>query len=106
MRILDECVDPRVKQLFADHTAFTVYEKGWKSLDDGALLRAAQDEFDVLLTIDRNLEFQQNLAALKIALVVVHVPKNQVVHYAALRQAIHDAIGAARAGTVVHVPSP
>jgi len=52
MRILvDECVDPRVKRLFADHQTATVHEKKWDTLDDGALLAFAQDQFDVLLTI-------------------------------------------------------
>lgn len=62
MRILiDECVDPRVKKLFNDHTVKTVHDMGWDRLTDGALLTSAQGLFDVLLTIDRGLEFQQNL---------------------------------------------
>jgi predicted nuclease of predicted toxin-antitoxin system len=86
MRILvDECVDPRVKRLFADHETATVHEKRWDTLDDGSLLAVAQDEFDVLLTIDRGLEFQQNIAKFRLGLVVVHVPKNQIAHYQATR---------------------
>jgi predicted nuclease of predicted toxin-antitoxin system len=42
MRILvDECVDPRVKRLFADHETATVHEKRWDTLDDGSLLAVA-----------------------------------------------------------------
>lgn len=89
MRILvDECVDPRVKRLFADHEVATVYEKQWDTLDDGALLKAAEGQVDVLLTIDRGLEFQQNIGKLKIAAVVVHVPKNQIAHYEAIQNAL------------------
>ena len=48
MRVLiDECVDPRVKLLFADHEAETVHEKGWDALEDGPLLKLAQEQFDV-----------------------------------------------------------
>ena len=82
MRVLiDECVDPRVKQLFGDHEVATVHEQGWDTLEDGPLLVAAQKEFDVLVTIDGGIEFQQNLANRQIAVVVAHVPKNQLVHY-------------------------
>jgi predicted nuclease of predicted toxin-antitoxin system len=82
MRILiDECVDPRIKQLFGDHKPATVHEKGWGRLEDAPLLAAAQEEFDVLLTIDTSLEFQQNLSRYQIGVVVVHVPKNQLAYY-------------------------
>jgi predicted nuclease of predicted toxin-antitoxin system len=58
MRVLiDECVDPRVKQLFSDHQVATVHERGWDTLDDRTLLSLAQSDFDVLLTIDKGLEF-------------------------------------------------
>jgi hypothetical protein len=44
--------------------------------EDGPLLERAEKEFDVLVTIDRSLEYQQNLAKYRIGVVVVHVPKN------------------------------
>ena len=101
--VIDECVDPRVKGLFGDHTTVTVFERGWNSLDDGALLDAAQHEFDVLLTIDGGLEFQQNLAKFDIAVVVVRVSKNQLPQYTAKRTEILDAIARARPGAASHV---
>lgn len=71
MRILiDESVDPRVKLLFGDHKTATVHEQGWDTLEDGPLLTFAQQEFDVLLTIDGSLEFQQNLSKLQIGVIV------------------------------------
>jgi hypothetical protein len=103
MRVLiDECVDPRVKLLLADHQAATVHEKGWDALEDGPLLALAQNEFDVLLTIEGSLEFQQNLAKLRMAIVVVHVAQNQLAYYHALREELLTAIARARAGGVVH----
>ena len=107
MRILiDECVDPRVKALFQDHEVSTVHEQGWDALEDGPLLSAAQKEFDVLVTIDTGLEHQQNLAKFQIGVVVVHVPKNQVVHYRMLRAELLLAIEKARPGLAVHVSTP
>jgi predicted nuclease of predicted toxin-antitoxin system len=107
MRVLiDECVDPRVRSLLAEHEASTVHDKGWGALEDGPLLALAQNEFDVLVTIDGNLEFQQNLAKLRIGLVVVHVPKNQLTYYQAIRDELLRAIGLARPGRAVHVKAP
>jgi hypothetical protein len=91
MRILvDECVDPRVKRLFADHEIATVHE----------------DQFDVLLTVDRSLEFQQDVAKFKIGVVVVHVPKNQIPHYAAIQKELLLAVEQLHQGEVRHVERP
>jgi len=77
MRILiDECVDPRVKLLFGEHQSATVRDKGWGTIEDRPLLALAQEEFDVLLTIDGKMEFQQNIPKFRMGLVVIHIPKN------------------------------
>lgn len=66
MRILlDECVHIGVKAAFGLHIVKSVTEIGGRSSKDGPLLAFAQDEFDVFVTIDGNLEHQQNLARLK-----------------------------------------
>jgi predicted nuclease of predicted toxin-antitoxin system len=102
MRILiDECVDPRIKLLLTGHETATVHEKGWSALEDGPLLTAAQHEFDVLLTIDRKMEFQQNLSKFRIGMVVAHVLKNQVAHYRAI-QTNYPRVSKVRPGEVVH----
>lgn len=107
MRVLiDECVDPRVKLLFGDQNVATVHEQGWDTLEDGPLLTLAQKKFDALLTIDGSLEFQQNLSKLQIALIVVHVPKNQIAHYRVIQKELLAAIEKARPGEVIHVRTP
>lgn len=104
MRVLiDECVDPRIKSLLVDHQPATVHEKAWGAYEDGPLLAVAQNEFDVLLTIDRKLEFQQNLAKYRIGLLVVHVPKNQIAYYRAMQTEILAAIVRIRHGEAIHV---
>jgi predicted nuclease of predicted toxin-antitoxin system len=107
MRVLiDECVDPRVKLLFGDHEVATVHEQGWDTLQDGPLLTIAQREFDVLLTIDGGLAFQQNLQKFEIGVVVVHVPKNKLIHYRVIQKEMLTAIEEARPGAVIHVWTP
>lgn len=67
MRILlDECLDPRVRLILGDHNVATVHEQHWDALEDGLLLTVAQNQFDMLVTIDRSLEFQQNLSSFQI----------------------------------------
>jgi hypothetical protein len=64
--------------LLSGHTASTVQELGWTSLKNGELLRRAADRFDVLLTADQNLEYQQNLATLPVAVVVMVSGSNRL----------------------------
>src|SRR5947207_5295975 len=107
MRILlDECVDPRVKLLFGDLEASTVHEQRWDALEDGALLTAAQQEFDVLVTIDGGIEHQQNLAKFRIGVVVAHVPKNQLSDYRVLEKELRSAVQRVRPGQTIHVRMP
>jgi len=70
---------------------------------NGELLRRASAEFDVLVTGDQNLEYQQNLLNLSIGIVVVVAPDNRVETYAELAPGILHAIESTRSGVVVHV---
>jgi hypothetical protein len=107
MRLLiDECVDPRVRLLFGDHKVSNVHEQGWDTLGDGPLLAAAQKDFDVLLTIDGGLEFQQNLAKFQLGVVVVHAPKNQLSYYLVIQHEMLAAVERASPGKVIHVRTP
>jgi hypothetical protein len=71
MRILfDQGVPVPLRRAFSSHTVSTAYERGWAELSNGALLKHAEAEFDVLLTTDQGLRFQQNLAEFRLAVVV------------------------------------
>lgn len=59
--LLDECLPRKLKQELGGHEVRTAQEEGWAGLKNGALLQAAAGRFDVLLTVDRNIAFQQNL---------------------------------------------
>jgi len=63
--LLDECVTRYLRRDFAGHEVLTVEEAGFKGLRNGRLLQAASGHFDVLLTVDQNLQYQQNLNSLK-----------------------------------------
>ena len=107
MRILlDECVNPRVKRAFTGHDVRTVAEVGWRTIEDRPLLELVQGNFDVFVTIDRSLEYQQNLRKLDFGIVIVHVPKNRIACYEPIFGQILAAAEDARPGRVLHVRSP
>ena len=65
--LLDECVPRPLREELAGHEVKTVGEAGWAGIKNGALLRLAATPFDALVTVDRNLEYQQNFFGLTIA---------------------------------------
>ena len=80
MRVLrDECLPRRLKHAFVGHDVRTVPEAGWASRRNGELLRLAQHEFDVFVTADRKLRYQQHLASFGIAVIVLVAPSNTLI---------------------------
>jgi hypothetical protein len=72
MRILfDHGTPAPLRHALAAHAVVTAYEMGWTNLDNGALLSAAEAEFDVLITTDQNLQYQQNLPRRTLAILVL-----------------------------------
>ena len=58
---LDECVDWRLARDIVGHDVKTARQMGWTTIKNGTLLTLASEHFDVFVTVDRNLSFQQNL---------------------------------------------
>jgi predicted nuclease of predicted toxin-antitoxin system len=79
MRILlDECLPRRLGRALAGHDVMTVPAMGWAAIKNGALLRLADASFDVFITVDRNLQYQQSLRGLKMAIIVLSAPSNRI----------------------------
>jgi hypothetical protein len=76
--LLDECVDRRLAKEFVGYEVKTVPQMGWAGIKDGQLLTLAETEFDVFITVDRNLSFQQNLPQFNIAVIVLQAPSNRL----------------------------
>ena len=69
--LLDECVPRKLKRSLAAHDVFTATEQGWTGVTNGKLLALAAAEFEVFLTVDQNVTFQQNIASFEIGVVVL-----------------------------------
>jgi len=104
MRILlDECVPRGLRDELPGHEVKTVAEAGWAGVKNGELLRLAAERFDVLLTVDRNLEYQQNFQGAAVAVVVVHAPSNDIAALRPLMRQVLAAIPGAARGKVTNV---
>jgi predicted nuclease of predicted toxin-antitoxin system len=72
MRILfDQGTPAPLRDHLIGHTVQTAFEVGWSNLENGALLAAAEESFDLLITTDQHLRFQQNLAGRKLRVLVL-----------------------------------
>ena len=76
--LLDECIDRRLAREFSEQKIKTVSQMGWSGTKNGRLLALAEKEFDVFITVDRNLSFEQNLSKLDIAVVVLKAYSNRL----------------------------
>lgn len=81
MRLLiDECLPRPIKPLFAagQHKCTTVQEAGYSSKANGELLTLAEGNFDVLITIDKNIRYQQSMSNRKIAILIIRASSNDI----------------------------
>jgi hypothetical protein len=74
VRILfDQGTPAPLRKWLTNHDVKTASEQGWSDLDNGDLLQAAESQFDLLVTTDKNLRYQQNLKGRRIAMLVLQL---------------------------------
>ena len=101
--LLDECIDQRLAADIAGHEVKTVPQAGWASVSNGELLALAQSQFDVFVTVDRNLSFQQHLPRYSIAVVVLRASSNRLADLRPLAPKLLSAIETAKSGEVTWI---
>src|SRR5438270_11487410 len=100
--LLDERVPRRLRRDLAGHTVSTVEEAGFKGLKNGQLLRAAGN-FDALITVDRNIPFQQNLASFNISILILVAGSNRYRDLKSLVPRVLDSLKRIKPGEIAHV---
>ena len=105
MRILiDECLNWRLGRALTGHYAVSVQRMGWSGVKNGDLLALAErNQFEVFLTGDRNLVFQQSTTPFRIAVVVLEAPGIQLHHTLPLIPKVLALLPSLRPGQVVRV---
>ena len=101
--LLDECVDVRLAASFATVDVRTVADQGWLGISNGQLLALAAAEFDVFVTVDRNLPFQQHLPKFDIAVILLRAKTNRIADLVALVPELVSAMPNAKAGVVTPI---
>jgi len=96
--LLDECVDWRLLRDFLDHEARTVKQLGWENVKNGALLRLAATQFDVFLTVDKDLPDQQNVLGLRMAVTILRARTTRLPDLRELLPMIRQALDSPRKG--------
>jgi predicted nuclease of predicted toxin-antitoxin system len=105
MRILiDECIDERLRNALPGRDCQTARFAGLAGLKNGDLLTAAETaKFDVFLTVDQGFEYQQNLTARKIAIIILHAKPNRLKDLLPLIPACLARIESIRPGQIVKI---
>ena len=102
--LLDEQLPRHLARELRGHEVSTVQQKGWAGLKNGELLRrAAGAGFEVFLTADRNLEFQQNLSQTRLRVILLVAPSNALEDLLPLVPGLLAAIPKSRSGHILRV---
>jgi hypothetical protein len=102
--LLDECIPRKLKSAFAEHDCMTAPEAGLAGKKNGVLLSLAESAgFDVFLTLDRGIQFQQNMAGRSIAILIVRAKSNRIQDLLPHVEACRGIIGSIQHGEVVRV---
>jgi hypothetical protein len=103
--LLDQGTPIGVRSALQEYDVKTAYEQGWSMLSNGELLREAEEAgFEVLLTTDKNIVYQQNIATRKIA--IVALSRNRWTLIRPMLQQIREAVDSVKPGACVLVEIP
>ena len=103
--LLDECLPRKLQRDLAGHDARTVPEMGWASKENGDLLGLAAGHFDVFLTVDRNLSYQQDMRRFNISVVVLVARGNRLADLGPLMPQVLEVFAEIRPGQLLRVGS-
>jgi hypothetical protein len=101
--LLDENLDWRLKRYLPGHEVESVQLNGWAGLKNGALLSKAEGVFDVFITLDGNIEHQQNVRNYRIIVVALRARSNRLQDTWPLMTDVSRALPELSRGTVTRV---
>ena len=101
--LLDECIPKKLKQELQGHSVSTVSEAGWTGKKNGELLRLAEKRFDVFVTVDQNLGYQQNILKFKIAVILLTAKDNDLDTLKPFIPKVRQILGSLKAGRIFKV---
>ena len=106
MRILlDESLPRHLTSHLHPHDVSTVQQCGWAGKENGELLAVAELRFDLLLTADQNLPFQQHLPSFSLAVMILHARSNRLEDLLPLLPNVHATLETVTPHQVIHIPA-
>lgn len=102
--LLDECVPWPMYRLLSQHAVTSVQAQGWSGIRNSKLLRQADAEFDLFITSDQNIRYQQNLAGQKIA--ILELSTNDLRRIRASASLIENAVDKIKASELQRLEIP
>ena len=105
--LVDECAPRALKKhlMIHGHECLTVQEAGWSGKQNGELLSLAETAFDVLVTVDTNIRYRQNLAGRRISIVILYSSSNRLEHLRQYFPACALALEKIKPGEMVQIGS-
>ncbi len=103
--LLDECLPKRLKQTLQGHEVATVPEMGWAGKTNGELLKLAKATFEAFVTVDQNLQYQQNLKESGMAIILVVIQNNRYETFKLITPKIQKALQTIRTGQIIQINS-
>ena len=101
--LLDECVPRKLRRELPEHEVLTVTERGWSGIKNGELLALAAPEFDLFLTVDQSLKYQQNLTGVDIGIILMVARNNRLKTLLPLMPDVREALEKIKAGDFIRV---
>jgi len=102
--LLDECLPRKLKYELPDHDVLTVSEMVWAGAKNGELLRLAETAFDVFITADQNMTYQQNLRSTTLGIIVIVAANNRFETLRLLMPNVVQALSAIQPGDLLRIP--
>jgi len=97
----------KFERLLPEHEVIHCGRLGWEQLSNGKLLSAAEaEDFSAMMTVDRNMQFQQNMAGRNLAVIYLRVPKNSLPKLAPLAGEVLERLENLTPGTVITINHP
>lgn len=101
--LLDENLPRRLAQLLPGHEVWTVPQRGWAGIKNGQLLELADAQFEVFVTMDRGIPYQQNMSGKRISLILLRAVSNRYEAVAPLAPFVVDALESIEPGQIQYV---
>ncbi len=102
--LLDECVPWPMRKMLTGHECTNPYKCGWNGVTNGELLKLAENEFELFITSDQNLRYQQNLAGRSIA--ILELSTNDLRRILVAGSAVVEAVASIKGGEYLQLEIP